>query len=274
MIDHRHKASVLPEWMSKEENYVPGPGRDKYISRSILSLLSILSKIKAQDKPKEAKYKINAALKAAFTFMLVILLSLSESYTFLIMIIVYQLVILSSMTARDIIGILRLGIIAAFFTFIVLLPAVLWKNNYSSIMITTKVFASVTAVGILSHSAGWSELSVAMKRFFVPDIFIFVFDITVKYIYMLGDIALNMLFALKLRSVGRNKKKYASLSGIGGTVFIKSKGMAEDMYDAMECRGFTGEYHTYSKFKLGIVDLIYIAFNIGIVLLFIYFERI
>jgi cobalt/nickel transport system permease protein len=274
MADRRHETSLLPDWLLTDENYIPRPGRDTYISRSILSILRILSKIKAQDKRKEAKYKVNAVFKVAFTFMLVILLSLSKNYAFVIMLIIYQLVVISSMTARDIIGILRLGIIAAFFTFIVLLPAVLWRNDYSSIMITSKVFASVTAVGILSHSAGWSALSGTMKRFYIPDIFIFVFDITVKYIYMLGDLALNMLYALKLRSVGKNKRKYTSMSGIGGTVFIKSKEMAEDMYDAMECRGFTGEYHIYSNFKLGIADLIYIAFNIGIILLFIYFERI
>ena len=75
----------------------------------------------------------------------------------------------------------------AVFTFIILFPAVFWGNSYSSIMITSKVFATVTAVNMLSHSTRWNSITGALKRFFVPDIFILVLDITIKYIVMLGN---------------------------------------------------------------------------------------
>ena len=91
---------------------------------------------------------------------------------------------------------------------------------------------------------------------------------------MLGDFILHMLYALKLRSVGVNKKKYVSLSGIAGTAFIKSKEMAEDMYQAMECRGFCGEYKRQKRSKFSLVDFVCVIFLIGTVVLFFYFERI
>jgi cobalt/nickel transport system permease protein len=94
-----------------------------------------------------------------------------------------------------------------------------------------------------------------------------------KYIVMLGDFTLNMLYALKLRSIGRNQSKYTALSGIAGTMFIKSKEMAEEMYYAMECRGFTGKYQVYAKTRLTIIDYIYIIINIGMILMFVYFWR-
>jgi len=90
---------------------------------------------------------------------------------------------------------------------------------------------------------------------------------------MLGEFSLEMLYALKLRSVGKNRKKYTSLGGVGGTLFIKSREMSEEMYSAMECRGFTGEYHIYDKFKFRLADLIYVLINAGIVYTFIYFQR-
>jgi cobalt/nickel transport system permease protein len=90
---------------------------------------------------------------------------------------------------------------------------------------------------------------------------------------MLGEFTLNMMYALKLRSVGKNKNKYTSLSGIAGSMFIKSKEMAEDMYAAMECRGFTGEYQVYNKFKFTLADFAYIMLNAGIILTFLYFGR-
>jgi cobalt/nickel transport system permease protein len=161
----------------------------------------------------------------------------------------------------------------AVFTFVILLPAAFWGNSYSSVMITSKVFTTVMAVNILSHSTRWNSITNALKRFFVPDIFIFVLDITIKYILMLGDFSLNMLYSIKLRSVGRNENKYASLSGVAGTMFIKSKEMAEDMYAAMECRGFTGEYIINSKLKFTFADYLYIIINIGIIFIFVYLGR-
>jgi cobalt/nickel transport system permease protein len=65
-----------------------------------------------------------------------------------------------------------------------------------------------------------------------------------------------MLHALKLRSVGRNAGKTASLSGVAGTLFLVSKEMAEEMYGAMECRGFTGEYRARSGLRLRSSDLV------------------
>jgi len=271
--NYREEHSDMPEWLLKDENYKLQSDRDTFVNKSILSLLQVISRIKTQDSAKIKKYKVNVPLKLAFTFLLLIMLSVSRSFIFVIIINVYLLLMLSMMEAEQIIKILKVSLGMAFFTFVIMLPAVFWGNSFSGIMITTKAFATITAVGIVSHTTKWSSITSALKRFFVPDMFILVLDITIKYIVMLGDFTLNMLYALKLRSVGKNRDKYASLSGIAGTMFIKSKEMAEDMYAAMECRGFTGEYHVYGKLKHTLVDYIYILINIGIILMFFYFGR-
>lgn len=263
----------MPEWLMKSENYEPQSDKDTFVNKSILSLLQVISRIKAQDMGGSTKHKINVNLNVVLTFVIAVLLSLSRSFLFVVIINVYLLVILSTMKASQIIRILRISIGAAFFTFIVMLPAVFWGNSFSSIMITSKAFATITLVSMLSNSARWGSITSALKRFFIPDIFILVLDIAIKYIVMLGGLMLNMLYALKLRSVGKNRNKYTSLSGIAGTMFIKSKEMAEDMYSAMECRGFTGEYHVYSKSKFTAADYLYILVNAGIAVMFFYFER-
>lgn len=274
MNDNSIEPVDMPEWLLKDENYTPQNDKDTFVNKSILSFLSILSRIKTQDSNETGKYGVSAIFKVVFTFMLILLLSLSRSFIFVIIINVYLLVILSFMKEADIVKILKVSLVMTLFTFILLLPAAFWGNSFSTILITSKVFATITAVNILSHLTKWNSITSALKRFFVPDIFILVLDITIKYIVMLGDFALSMLYALKLRSVGKNKNKYTALSGIGGTIFIKSKEMAEDMYVAMECRGFTGEYHAYNNFKFTITDFVYIMINVGIILLFVYFGRI
>ena len=260
----------MPEWLMSQENYNSKQDKDTFVNKSILSLLTLLSKIKAQSGHKEDMFKINATFKVAFTLLTVLLVALTRSFTFVLIINVYLLVVLSSMRAIDIIKIIRISFLMTLFTFIMLIPALIWGNYYSALMITFKVFATVTAINILSGSTKWNSITSALKRFFIPDIFILVFDITIKYIYILGEFALNMLYALKLRSVGVNKSKYTSLSGIAGTMFLKSEEMAEDMYSAMQCRGFTGEYKAEKRFKVVYADFIYLIIVICIILLYFY----
>lgn len=142
----------MPEWLLQDENYIPQSDKDTFIKKSILSVMGVVARIRTQSGYKTDKFYINAAFKVAFTLMLITLLSISRSFAFVISINVYLLAILSLMKAEEIIKIIRVSLVMALFTFVVLLPAVFWGNSYSCIMITSKVFASVTAVNILSHS--------------------------------------------------------------------------------------------------------------------------
>ena len=268
------KQFEIPDWLMQDEIYNPEIEKDTFINKSILSLLSLLSRIKDQENINQSKYSVSAIFKVVFTFVIIIMLSFSRNFVFIVVVNVYLLATLSLMDGKNIIKILRISFIMALFSFIILLPAAFWGNGFSTVIITVKVFDTITVVNILSHSTRWSSITSALKCFFIPDIFILVLDITIKYIVMLGNFALNMLYALKARSVGKNKSKYTSFSGIAGTMFIKSKEMAEEMYAAMECRGFTGEYQVYNNFKFTVSDFLYICINTIIIIIFIFFGRI
>jgi cobalt/nickel transport system permease protein len=263
----------MPEWLLKEENYTPPADRDFFINRSILSLLKVLSRIKAQGARTEGRYSVQAVFKVFFTFLLIVLLSLSRSLAFLAVAITYLLFVLSFLPAKEILKVLKICLLATAFSFIILLPAAFWGNYYSMIMIPVKVWATIMAVNLLSCSTRWDYITGALKRFHVPDLFIFVLDITIKYILLLGEFSVEMLYALKLRSVGQNKSKQTALSGIAGTMFLKSHEMAEDLHAAMECRGFTGEYHVSRAFRFRPADLLYILTNLGILFVYFYLSR-
>lgn len=259
----------MPEWLLKTENYTPPADRDTFIGRSILAFLRLLSRIRAQSDYDKDRLFVSPVFKLVFTLMYIVLLSISRNYTFLYTMITYIAVVLCLMPGRDILKILRGSLAAALFTLIILIPAALQGNTYSIVMIPVKVFASVTAVNILSYSTRWDRLIGALKLFFFPDIFIFVLDITLKYIVMLGEFTLEMLCALRLRSVGKNRSKYVSVGGIAGTLFLRSGEMSEELYYAMACRGFTGEYRGHEKLRVTAADAVYILINAGIVYLFI-----
>ena len=69
-------------------------------------------------------------------------------------------------------------------------------------------------------------------------------------------------------NAGKNNKKMTSITSIMGNLFFKSKNMGEDMYMAMECRGFTGEYVSYGKFKFTAIDAVYILIIAILIALF------
>ncbi|MCL4378321.1 MAG: energy-coupling factor transporter transmembrane protein EcfT [Actinobacteria bacterium] len=263
---------TIPKWLLKNENYILQPDKDTFIDKSIISLLGILSHIHRQSSYKTDFFGINAAFSVIFTILFIVLISVSRSLGFVITAIVYLLLVLCLLKAEDIISILKISFGVAVFTFIILLPTALYGNYYSITMITPKVFAVVTAINILSHSTRWNSITSAFKMFLIPDIFILILDITILYITILGEFSLNMLYALKLRSVGKNKSKRTHISGIAGTIFVKSREMAEETYEAMECRGFTGEYHRHKKFKFSLADAVYIIANAVIILSFVYFK--
>jgi cobalt/nickel transport system permease protein len=257
----------MPEWLTQKENYSPQSDRDTFINKSILSFLGIVALVRAQDARE--KFSVNPFFRVLFTLMLVVLISLSRSTAFLYLIFAYLLLLLCTLPGKDILKTLRIGLVTTLFTVVILLPSALYGNYYSIVMIPAKVFCTITAVSILSRATRWDRIIGALKRFHVPDLLIFILDITLKYIVMLGEFCVELLYSLKLRSVGKNRSKYSSMAGIAGTLFIKSREMAEEMYTAMECRGFDGEYRVYQKFSFGLSDLAYLLINAGIVTAFI-----
>ena len=261
----------MPEWLLKKDHYVPSIEKNTFINKSILSILKVLTKFKYNAKYKSNRFGVNTITKFISAILLIILVALSRSLGFIIIIDVYLLLIISLLNAEEIIHIFKLAIVVTIFTLIIFLPSFLMGNTNNSILIVIKTITTVTAVNITSSITQWNDITKTLKLFFIPDIFILVLDITIKYIVIFGEFSLNMLYALKLRSVGKNKNKTTSLSGIIGTMFIKSKEMAEEMYGAMECRGFTGEYKLHSKYKFRLNDILCIIINIGFIASYFYF---
>ena len=263
----------MPEWLLKKDNYIPSNDGNTFINKSILSILRMLSKFKYSTAHDPHKFGINTISKLISAILLIILVSTSRSFAFLMIIDVYLLLIISLLKVDQIKHIIKMALVVTLFTLIILFPSILMGNESNSMMIIIRTLTTVTVVNITSAITQWNEITKALKLLFIPDIFILVLDVTIKYIIIFGEFSLNMLYALKLRSIGNNKNKSNPLSGIIGTMFIKSKEMAEEMYGAMECRGFTGEYKAHGKYKFRLNDIVYIIINIGFIASYFYFVR-
>jgi cobalt/nickel transport system permease protein len=229
-----------PVWLRKPEPYRPRPDGQAFIDRSIDSFLRLLSMLRA--RAVESGLRFNVPLSLASVILFILLLSFSRSMLFISSTATVLLVLLSLSRAELILRVVRVALPAAIFSFLLMLPSALWGNAAAAIVISLKVFQGVAAVKLLSSTMELPDFTRGLRVFFIPDVLILVLDLTLRYVSMLGELSLEMLHALRLRSVGRIRGKTSALSGIPGTIFLRSREAAEDTRSAMECRCFTGSY--------------------------------
>lgn len=263
--------TVLPSWMCESEAYEPNGDKDGFITKSTQAILGVLAKLK-WNAGKDRRFSASPSLKLCYTFLFILLTACSKNYLFSLIMVAGTILALASYPASAMKQILSGTIGAVLFSIFILLPAVFMGNPQILLTIGTKVFLSVTLIGMLSAGTAWNKFTASLRAFHIPDIFIFTLDITLKYIAVLGEICMEILTSLRLRSIGQNKKKAKAFSGILGISFLKSREMADEMYAAMCCRGFVGEYKTGRKYTFQKQDIFYIFSMIAVVGLFVYLE--
>jgi len=247
----------VPGWLLKDEGYRPRADRDGFLDRSILAFLALLARggaMSGTGSGQGARGGTEPLLKVAAALLLLLLVALSRNPLFLALVGTGLLVLLAGQTGRVIASVLVAAGAAALFTLLILLPALAWGRGPAALMLPVKAGLSVACVRLVAAGTGPAALTGAFKRLGAPDLFLLVFDLALKYIVLLGEFALALLYALRLRSVGRNADKRGALAGVVGSLFLKSMEMAEEMYDGMTCRGFTGQYRAAGRFRPGLRD--------------------
>ena len=264
MDNYRTEKTEIPDWMCRQEEYNPSADKEAFLTRSTKSVLSVLARLRF-DEGKDGRFSATPSLKLFYTVLYIILTACSGNYLFVLIMCVAVTVRLAFFSASAIRQILSGTAGSVMISIFLLLPAVFMGNPQTLANITARVYVSVTLVGILSAGTSWNKLTAGMRTFHVPSLFIFTLDITLKYISVLGEICVEILRSVSLRSVGKNPDKAKSFSGILGITFLKSSEMAEEMYASMCCRGFTGEYQSKQKYRVCPYDIVHILIMAGCV---------
>ena len=272
MNNYMTEKTELPAWMCRQEDYIPSKDREAFLTKSTKSVLAVLTKLRFHEG-KDGRFSASPSLKLFYTIVYIILTACSRNYLFVLIMCAAVTVRLALFPAKSICQVLSGTAGAVLISVLLLLPAVFMGNPQTLANITARVYVSVTLVGILSAGTSWNKLTGSMRTFRIPSLFIFTLDITLKYISVLGEICIDILTSVRLRSVGKNPGKTKAFSGVLGITFLKSSEMAEEMYASMCCRGFTGEYSIGQKYKIRVADIFYILVTVGCAVLFFYLHR-
>jgi cobalt ECF transporter T component CbiQ len=132
----------------------------------------------------------------------------------------------------------------------------------SAAMIVTRVATSISLVVLLTLTTPWTRLLAALRALLVPRLFILVLGMAYRYLFHLLNSVLDMFTARRARTVGDGSdavsgRKFVAASA--GALFGKTHALSEEVHMAMVSRGYTGDARTLAAFRIGALDVIWIA---------------
>jgi cobalt ECF transporter T component CbiQ len=145
----------------------------------------------------------------------------------------------------------------------------------SVLFLLLRVSTSLSIVLLLILTTPWNTVLAALSVLKVPDVFILILGMTIRYIYLLLHIANDMFLSRKSRVIGRmsGSEERHMLAAIGATLLSKSLNMSSEVYLAMVSRGYRGAVVTFKPFRMRRQDWCWAAFFMAITVLIIYLGR-
>lgn len=264
-------AGSLPAWLLESEAYVPTPDRDGFVQKSLLSLTGVLSRLRLDDG-QATRFSPSAPVKLAMGFALILMTSLSSNFAFTLMVLAAVLVRTAALPPKALRRAFGVSFAAAGMSALIMIPALLFGQSQSALLVGTKVLTCVGIAMVIALSTPVHQLTSALRTFHVSNLVIMTIELALKSIVTLGNVAVEVLRALSLRSVGKNCEKGSSIGGVGGVTFLKANEAAHTTADAMRCRGFEGEYQAVSRDAYKPVDLVWLAVLVAVIVAFVYLQ--
>lgn len=106
-----------------------------------------------------------------------------------------------------------------------------------------RVGLSLSLGVLLAVTTPVSRLLRSLRMLGIPALFVMLIEMTYRYLVMLLMLSLEMFEARKMRTVGNLslRRQQAQVGSSIGTLFAKSMIMAEEVYQAMTARCYTGQ---------------------------------
>ncbi|MEI9970564.1 MAG: cobalt ECF transporter T component CbiQ [Ignavibacteriota bacterium] len=111
---------------------------------------------------------------------------------------------------------------------------------------------AATLMLVLAYTTPWTHILKALRIFRVPVVFVVILGMTVRYILLMLETAHEMFESRKSRTVNRmtsaeNRRLAIASSGV---LLHKTLHMSNEVYMAMQARGFRGEVYILDDFAM------------------------
>jgi cobalt ECF transporter T component CbiQ len=128
----------------------------------------------------------------------------------------------------------------------------------SAVLLIVRSEVSITCSVLLVLTTPWIHVMKAMRVVGVPTTVVVILGMTYRYIFLMLQSASDMFEARQSRVIGKLSDADARrlASATVGVLLSKSFQLSNDVYMAMQSRGFRGEVYTLDEFRLGTNDYI------------------
>lgn len=129
-----------------------------------------------------------------------------------------------------------------------------------------RVGTSVSLTVLLILTTRWAILLRSLRVLRLPQAFVLILGMTYRYIYVLLHTANDMFLARKSRLVGRmsGAEDRRWLTASMGTLLAKSYDLSDQVYLAMQSRGFRGEVLVLDTFRMTARDWLWLGIFISV----------
>lgn len=130
-------------------------------------------------------------------------------------------------------------------------------------MLTLRVMNSAALSLLVISTTPFHEAVKALKVLRVPEVFLLILTLTYKYIFIFAKTVESLYLSKKSRLVGRTSGSdgRAWVAGRMAFVFRKIQLRCEEVFRAMQARGFSDEIRFYGRRVFGTEDLLFAFFT-------------
>ncbi len=234
---------MIPAWMREKEQIAPPRDGGAFAVRSLRALGKLLARLRVQ-QGREGRLRIPAVVRLLLLLGLILTLSLTRSPLLLLALTAGILGCACLLPAKELLTVLRPAFGAALLALVLFLPAMLLRpaGIWNNLIVVGKIFLSVLLVNCFNRRTPWNQVTGALRKLRVPGVFVFVLDLTLRYIVLLGRLMVDLLTARGLRAVGKDAHPWRSVGGVLGVTFLQSTELSRETWEAMSCRCFTDDY--------------------------------
>lgn len=224
----------FPEWL-KEDNHDRLPASKKNFVlvniKTVIKILNYFGKVTPNVTVHTSAW-LRLLLLIAYTYL--ILATTNPIFLWVILLLLGGRLV--TFPGEVIIVILKKLVKLLLVSAILLLPSVLLQNEnidlflirISLVMLNLSVFLTVTS---------WQQFVAALRQLHLPEVMILTIDITIKYAYTLGHYLQEILYSVRLRTLGQRVSRQM-LGVIVGQLYLSARKRTNDLYQAMVLRGY------------------------------------
>ncbi len=118
-------------------------------------------------------------------------------------------------------------------------------------VLTIKCNAILMALIAMVSTMSLVTLGQAMNRLQIPSVFVNLFLLVYRYVFVIEKEYARIIRAIKIRgfSPRTSLHTYKTYAYVVGMLFVRASERAERVYGAMLCRGFKGRFYSLAEFR-------------------------